>query len=237
MALDLPESLSDAWQRVGTRTAETTVLMATITAETTLYEPTDGAGPTRIDVGPSDVPLRSLFTVEMTFSPPLPSVGVSPASVFSMAAPTAKSQFVNTIEDEGLVVERTRDTLEFEAPNGAAGKWYVLDASYPLEFGGDEEAATALPAEAHVAVWPTERSYGMAGGTIPLSPDGDGSDLESGPLESLADGNGSGDAEADPGSDRRSPDRDLEFDRNLDLDLDPDRDRETIATLIRELEA
>ncbi|APW97732.1 hypothetical protein CHINAEXTREME_08060 [Halobiforma lacisalsi AJ5] len=231
MALDLPESLSDAWQRVGTRTAETTVMMATITAETTLYEPTDGAGPTRIDAGPSDVPLRSLFTVEMTFSPPLPSVGVSPASVFSMAAPTAKSQFVDTIENEGLVVERTRDTLEFEAPNGAAGKWYVLDASYPLESGDDGEAATALPAEAHVAVWPTERSYGMAGGTVPLSPDGDGSDLESGPPESLADGDGSENPEDESSSDRRGPDRDLEF------DLDPDRDRETVAALIRNLEA
>lgn len=230
MALELPESLSDAWQRVGTRTAETTVMMATITAETTLYEPTEGAGPAAIDTGPSDIPLRSLFTVEMTFSPPLPSVGVSPASVFSMAAPTAKSQFVGTIEDEGLVVEGTRDTLEFEAPNGAAGKWYVLDVSYPLESGdGVPEAGATLPAEAHVAVWPTERSYGMAGGTVPLSPDGEGSDLESGPLESLADGDGSENPDDDSGSDRRGPD--------LEFDLDPGRDRETVAALIRELEA
>lgn len=164
MAFDLPEALTDRWQPLGTRTGETTVMMASITAETTLYEPVES---TPLEaVGESDVPVRSLFTVDLTFSPPLPSIGVSPGAVFSMAAPRARSQFVDTVEDEGLIVDGQRDSLAFEGPNGARGKWYVLDVEYPLE--GD----SYLPAEAHVAVWPTERSYGMAGGTVPLEIDG-----------------------------------------------------------------
>ncbi|GAB3676129.1 hypothetical protein [Halopiger thermotolerans] len=160
MTADLPSSLADAWRPAGTKTGESSVMVASITAETTLYEPLE---PTALaDRAASAIPLRSLFVVDLSVSPSLSTIGVSPSAVFEKAAPKAKNQFVDTVEDEGLVVEDTRDTLEFEAPNGEAGKWYVLDVSYPLE--GDDRIA----AEANVAVWPTEANFGVAGGILPL---------------------------------------------------------------------
>ncbi|QFU82595.1 hypothetical protein [Natronorubrum aibiense] len=205
MSADLPESLATSWRRVGTRTGTTNVLLLSITAETTLYEPIEAAEE-RASIGISEIPIRSLFTVDLTFSPPLSNVGVPPSTVFSQAAPKAKRQFVETIEDEGLVIDGTRTTLEFEASNGEAGVWYVIDASYPVDpdrLGVDCESLTA---EIHVAVWPTETSYGMAGGTVPL--------------ESVADAADVDDAAELP----------------THAEIDPERDRETIAELIRTID-
>lgn len=164
MTSALPESVAGTWQRAGTRTGESSVLLTSITAETTVYEPAETA---LSELGSSDIPVRSLFTVDMRFSPSLSSVGVSPASVLSKAAPKARSQFVDLVEDDGLVVEDTRETLSFERPDGTEGRWYVLDATYPLspDLETDRES---LAAEANVAIWPTEDAYGMAGGTLPL---------------------------------------------------------------------
>lgn len=164
MTSALPESVAGTWQRAGTRTGESSVLLTSITAETTVYEPAETA---LSELGSSDIPVRSLFTVDMRFSPSLSSVGVSPASVLSKAAPKARSQFVDLVEDDGLVVEDTRETLSFERPDGTEGRWYVLDATYPLspDLETDRES---LAAEANVAIWPTDDAYGMAGGTLPL---------------------------------------------------------------------
>lgn len=167
MTTTLPESLADTWQPVGTRTATTTVLLASITAETTLYEPIETAT-VLTELGASEIPVRSLFAVDLTFSPPLSALGVSPKSVFPMAAPKAKTQFVSIIEEEGLTVDGTRETHSFEAPNGTEGKWYVLDVTYPVASELAPDGPDRLPAETHVAVWPTETGYGVAGGTVPL---------------------------------------------------------------------
>lgn len=167
MTIALPESLADGWRAVGTRTGTSTVMVIEISAETTLYEPLEQAA-RLAQLRASDVPVRSLFTVEMTFSPPLATFGVTPKSVFSLAARNAKDQFVDIVEDEGLVVEGTRETHAFEAATGEAGKWFVLDVSYPIAPELAADGADRLPAETHVAVWPTKTTYGMAGGTIPL---------------------------------------------------------------------
>ncbi|AEH36736.1 hypothetical protein [Halopiger xanaduensis] len=174
MTADLPESLADSWRPAGTTTGESSVMVASITAETTLYEPLEATD--LADLAASKIPLRSLFVVDLSVSPSLSTIGVSPSSVFEKAAPKAKNQFVDTVEDEGLVVEATRDTLEFEAPNGEEGKWYVLDVSYPLESEteSDDDAddgrsdTDRISAEANVAVWPTDSSFGVAGGILPL---------------------------------------------------------------------
>lgn len=206
MTTSLPESLSDAWRPAGTRTGKTSVLVASITAETTLYEPIESAD-ALANLGASDVPLRSLFAVELTISPSLSAIGVSSADVLSTAAPKAKARFVDTIEDEGLVVEGTRDRYAFEAGNGTEGRWFVLDVSYPLasavaSTGGETDGTDRVPAETHVAVWPTESTFGMAGGTIPLERP---ADLE----DAIA----------------------------AELEVDPQRDRELIAELVRSIDA
>ncbi|ELY45152.1 hypothetical protein [Natronorubrum sulfidifaciens] len=207
MPSDLPASLADSWRQHGTRTGTSNVLLLSITAETTLYEPIDSADRMQ-SVGTSEIPVRSLFTVYLTFSPPLSNVGIPPSTVFAQAAPKAKRQFIKTIKDEGVHVDSTRSTLEFEAANGEAGVWYVIDASYPVDPDLVGAALEPIDAEVHVAVWPTETSYGMAGGTVPLESVADvaaGAELT---LEELP----------------------------VHLDVDPARDRETIAELIRTID-
>lgn len=184
MTIDLPEPLAETWQPLGTRTGEASVLVATITTETTLYEPTDSRAPS--ELGPSRIPVRSLFAVDVAISPSLSMIGVSPESTLSKAAPKAKSQFVDTLTDEGVVVDGTRETLEFEGPNGKAGKWYVLETAYPIDPDLADGETDRIAAEAHVAVWPTETSYAMAGGVLPLEsvgaePSGLGDGLEVNP--------------------------------------------------------
>ncbi|WP_440763500.1 hypothetical protein [Natronorubrum sp. DTA7] len=208
MTIDLPASLADSWRALGTQTGESSVLLASITAETTVYEPTDTADRLAA-LGASEIPVRSLFTVDVRFSPALSDLGMAPESAFEKAAPKAKSQFVTILEDEGLRVDGTRNTLEFEATNGAEGTWFVLDADYPVSpdlTAGEDEW---LDAEAHIAVWPTEASFGMAGGILPLE---DGSDV--------VDGDGATDGGDLPAG----------------LEVDPESDRETVADLIRTIE-
>lgn len=177
MTSDLPESLAESWRPLGTRTGESSVLLASITAETTVYEPIEWAEQLAT-LGASEIPARSLFAVDVTFSPSLSELGMSPKAVFSKAAPKAKSQFVDTLEDEGLAVDDTRNTLEFEAANGAEGVWFVHDVGYPVESDLTATDDDRIDAEAHIAVWPTETSYGMAGGIVPLDGiDGTGDDL------------------------------------------------------------
>ncbi|ELZ01296.1 hypothetical protein C482_07376 [Natrialba chahannaoensis JCM 10990] len=166
MPTDLPSSLTDEWQLLGTRSGSTSVLVASITAETTLYEPVDE--PATAAIGAGDIPVRSLFAVDLSISPSLSTIGITPDAALSKAAPKAKSQFVDTVADDGLTVEETRDVLEFEGPNGAAGKWYVLDTSYAVEPDRTPDDVDRIAAEANVAVWPTAESYGVAGGVLPL---------------------------------------------------------------------
>lgn len=204
MTFDLPDSVADSWRPLGTRTGETSAMLASITAETTVYERIDpAAGVDALEA--SDIPARSLFAVDVTVSPSPSDLGMSPKSVFSKAAPKARDQFVDTLEDEGLVVEGTRNSLEFEASNGNEGSWYVLDVGYPVD-AETEDGTGRIDAEAHIAVWPLESTFGMAGGVLPLE-----------------DGVRTAAAESET-----TPDDELE--------LDPERDRETIAELIRTID-
>ncbi len=159
MTDDLPGPLADGWQPVTTLTDQRQVFVVSISAETTVYEPIDEPAVAGLETA---LPVRSLFCVDLTFSPSLPAVGITPRAVRSMAAKKARSQFVDLVEDEGLVVDGVRETHAFKRECGPHGTWFVLDALVPLA-DGDE-----LPAEAHVIVWPTETSFGVVGGTLPL---------------------------------------------------------------------
>ncbi|WP_049927554.1 hypothetical protein [Halopiger goleimassiliensis] len=163
MTVDLPDSFADEWEPVTTLTDERSVTLVTLEAATTVYEPAGAATPAT-----GDLPLRSLFVVDLDISPPLSMVGIEPTGVLSMAALKAKDSFVELAEDEGLDVDGVRDTLPFESPSGEPGKWYVLDVTFPLPGDGTDGTAARVDAEAHVVVWPTETSFGVAGGTLPL---------------------------------------------------------------------
>ncbi|MEY7848702.1 hypothetical protein AB7C87_05805 [Natrarchaeobius sp. A-rgal3] len=202
---DLPEPLAERWTTLGTRVGETSVLIVSITAETTLYEPVDPSP--LADAVATDLPPRLLFAVDLEFSPPLSSVGVSPESVHSKAASTARDQFVDMIADAGVEVDGVRDELEFDGPEGTAGTWSVLDVTYPVDADRPDDETNriagetdGIPAEAHVAVWPAGTTFGVAGGTLPL--------------ESLD----------DSGS----------LDDRSDAELE--RDRERVSTLVRKLD-
>ncbi|RQG88922.1 hypothetical protein EA462_11040 [Natrarchaeobius halalkaliphilus] len=215
MTADLPESLAGAWQPHATHADELTVLFASISAETTVFEPVETT-PLEAALA-SELPVRSLFVVELSFSPPLPSLGVSPASVHSKAVSRATDQLVSLLTDAGVIVDGVRERLEFEAPNGKPGTWSVVDVRYPIADGRSVDAtngtddADPIRAEAHVAVWPGERTFGVAGGTLPLErPDRFRTNTAA-------------------VSDGRS-------DENRTVEIDPERDRETVSTLISDID-
>ncbi len=180
MATDLPPSLRESWQSLGTKTTEGRVMMLSVTTETTVYAQRGTADTTEID-GASDIPLRSLFTIDVSFSPPLATVGVTPKAVFSMAAPKATTRFLDQIEAYGLQIGDERKTSTYERPDGTTGRWTVVSAAYPIG-GANEESDEAnagakpkpkadnptIPVETHIGIWPTRTAYGMAGGTVPL---------------------------------------------------------------------
>jgi len=175
MPTALPPAFRESWRPIGTRTRESRLVMTSTTAETTLYEHVPTADtPGDRDPRPDDreIPVRSLFAIDLEITPSLPSMGVSPRAVLGMAAGHVKRQFVRNVEADGLCVDGEETTTDFERSDGTAGKRYVLSTSAPIDphaVCGDH----SIPAETHVAVWPTARSYGVAGGTLPLSaPDG-----------------------------------------------------------------
>ncbi|QLK27470.1 hypothetical protein HYG81_07680 [Natrinema zhouii] len=213
MAIDLPPPVADDWRRLGDRTDERSLSLATVTAETTVFEHRPTADALKRLRSGGDIPARSLFTVDLQISPSLSAIGLSSADALEMAAPKAREQFVDTVEDDGIAVGEERASEYIDRPDGAIGHLTVLEVAYPTDSGAvaddaertdggdatDAEPAT-IDAEAHVAVWPAADAYVMAGGILPLEAP-DGADL-------LA----------------------------AALDVDPDRDREAIVDLFRGLE-
>lgn len=213
MTIDLPPAVADDWRRRVSRTDERSLSLATVTAETTVFEhlPTADALERLREDG--DIPARSLFTVDLRISPSLSILGLSPGDALEKAAPKAREQFVETVEDDGIDVGDERTTEYIDRPDGSIGHLTVFEVAYPTDSGtaadggestddGDGTAtdAATIDAEAHVAVWPAADAYVMAGGILPLEAP-DGADL-------LA----------------------------AALDVDPARDREAIVDLFRGLE-
>ncbi|OAQ52275.1 hypothetical protein HTG_11680 [Natrinema mahii] len=181
MAIDLPPAVADDWHHVGGRTDDRSLSLATITAETAVFEhrPTaDALERLRAD---GDVPARSLFTVALAISPSLSAIGLDPGDALELAAPKARDGVVETLADDGIDVGAERANEYIDRPDGAIGHLTVLEAAYPVDStaaadGGspDDDPAT-IDAEVHVAVWPDGESYTLAGGLLPL--EAAGSDL------------------------------------------------------------
>ncbi|MCU4974718.1 hypothetical protein OB955_18525 [Halobacteria archaeon AArc-m2/3/4] len=211
MVSELPQSLAEEWHAVGTDTDEMEFGVATVTAETTLYErestrveradlrlgpgpdrdfeSDDGTDGERDDSGGGDIPIRSLFVIDLTSSPSLSSVGLAPEAVLGTAAEKATDLFVGRLEDDGVVVADGNDRAasEFDRGDGTVGRWYTLSVSYPVltaerkreledSAGTETDSETdelddhnpRIDAETHLAIWPTDDAYRMAGGTVPL---------------------------------------------------------------------
>ncbi|MFP9191630.1 hypothetical protein [Natronosalvus vescus] len=181
MTAALPESFRPGWRVVGTRTDRDTVAFVTITAETTVFEHRKTAE--ILEVTTSDLAVRSLLAVDLAFSPPLSILGAGPERLRSLVTSNATDRFVERLEDAGVAVLGERKTVEFDRGDGTAGNWYVFETAHPIALSpddgakrGDESTATAmdgqdhtrLATETHVAVWPTDASFAMAGGTLPL---------------------------------------------------------------------
>ncbi|MDF9744593.1 hypothetical protein [Natrinema salsiterrestre] len=180
MAIELPPALADDWHRHGGRTDERSLSLATITAETTVFEhrATGDALERLRDDG--EIPARSLFTVDLRFSPPLSVVGLSAADALETAAPNAREGFVETLEADGIAVGDERASEFIDRPDGSIGHLTVFEIAYPTDSGVAADGGTdtdtdpaTIDAEAHVAVWPAGDAYVMAGGVLPLeAPDG-----------------------------------------------------------------
>ncbi|WP_254761944.1 hypothetical protein [Natrinema marinum] len=208
MAIDLPPAITDDWRRVTRRTDDRSLSLATITAETSVFEhrPTaDAAERLRAD---GDVPVRSLFTVDVRIAPSLEAIGLDPTEALEVAAPKAREGVVETLADDGIGVRGERASEYIDRPDGAVGHLSVLEVGYPIDsanapddtdVASGETASATIDAEAHVAVWPAGEAYVVAGGLLPLEAP-DGADL-------LA----------------------------AALDVDPARDRERIVDLFRGL--
>ncbi|MDS0476425.1 hypothetical protein [Natrinema sp. 1APR25-10V2] len=206
MAIDLPPTVADDWRRVARRTDDNSLSLATITAETSIFEhrPTaDALERLRTD---GDVPARSLFTVDVRIDPSLESLGFDSTDALEVAAPKAREGVADTLEDDGIAVRGERASEYIDRPDGAVGHLSVLEVGYPIDSANapddgsttdDTEAAT-IDAEAHVAVWPAAAAYVVAGGLLPLE----------------------------------APDAEL---LAAALDVDPARDRERIVDLFRGL--
>lgn len=179
MSTPLPQPFRETWRPVGTRRRRSRFALVSSVAETTLYEhgPTADALADSLDDG--DVPVRSLFAIELTMTPSLPSMGVSPRAGLRMAASQVTRQVARSVEAEGVLVGDERDSGSFERADGTVGRRAVLESRVRLELGDD---TAPIDAETHVAVWPTAESYGVAGGTLPLeAPSGLGPALDPDP--------------------------------------------------------
>ncbi|WP_049901725.1 hypothetical protein [Natrinema sp. J7-1] len=207
MPIDLPPAVADDWRRLGTRTDERSLSLATVTAETAVFEHRSPADALERLRGGRDIPVRSLFTVALAISPSLSTIGLSAADALDVAAPKAREQFVETVADDGIAVGAERATEYIDRPDGAVGHLSVLEVAYPIAGAVDGadgaavgDGTATIDAEAHVAVWPTADTYVMAGGLLPLEGPPDAALLAAA------------------------------------LDVDPARDRETIVDLFRGLE-
>lgn len=179
MAIELPPAIADDWRRVDRRTDDRSLSLATITAETTVFEHRPTADALERLRSDGDVPARSLFTVDLAVSPSLSALGLAPADALEVAAPKAREVVVDTLEADGIAVRGERASEYIDRPDGAVGHLTVLEVAYPTDsadMADDEPRAATIDAEAHVAVWPAADAYVLAGGVLPLEPP-EGADL------------------------------------------------------------
>jgi len=152
----LPPELRERWTRAGSREDRIEVALWTIETETTVYDHRETP-----HLDGSTIQPRALLSIELTLSPPLSLIGISPSKAFSIARGAARDRFVSMLEAEGIEVRGQRKQVAFDRGDGEAGRWFVFETT-------QQAAEVQIETETHVAVWPTATSFRMAGGTVPL---------------------------------------------------------------------
>ncbi|TMT87599.1 hypothetical protein E2L06_13800 [Haloterrigena sp. H1] len=170
MTIDLPAAVADDWRQLGTQTEKRRLSLMTITAETTVFEHRPTADALERLRASGSIPARSLFLIELQLNPSLSTMGLSPSDALGMAAPKARKGFVETIEDDGIIVGDERTSEHIDRPDGTVGHLTVFEAGYPVDAdsAADDADAATIGAEAHIAIWPAADTYVMAGGLVPL---------------------------------------------------------------------
>ncbi len=120
-----------------------------------------------------DVAPRALFVSELTFSRPLPDLGVDPASsrVFGFAKRYARREFAANVREDGLTDVARVDDRPLARDVGPDGHAFRYDAAYPFDADGllaeSASGRLLLASTVWAAIWPTENSYAMGGGIYP----------------------------------------------------------------------
>ncbi|WP_323675755.1 hypothetical protein [Halorubellus sp. PRR65] len=186
----------------------------TITAYNTIYEHAPSSDAFAAVGDPEvDVSGRSAFTSALEFSTPLMEFGFSPASVFGIACDHAKTEFADSVREDGLVnvtrfADRDIDRVDRRGdPRGTGSdpaRAFGYDVEYPLVDDVIAEDVTSgqftVRGELWAIIWPTDRAYAMAGGMFPT--------------ENVADAIA-----------RQAPAATLATDTDLDVDVERDRER------------
>jgi len=170
----LPTSFTEGgWRQVRTQTKEELTLPAfSIRSHSRLYEHVETAEALQVVSGADlDMPPRAVFTTVLEFAPSFADVGVEPDAgpVFAVARRQARNEFARSVREDGLVsVERT-DARWLDRDDGTSARAFRYDVTFPLSpeaVDGDSRQPT-LRGVLWAAIWPTDRTYAMAGGIYP----------------------------------------------------------------------
>jgi hypothetical protein len=165
-----PRIETGSWERVDEWTERAfDVPAVTVEAHNAVYERPDfraavaGLMPAGIDQS-----MRALFTTGLSFDPRLPG-SETPDRLLGVAARYAGREFQRSLTEDGLAdVERTGST-DLRVRGRRTAKAFQYDAGYPLDVGAAGGAGQPhLAVRVWAAIWPTETSFGMAGGIYPL---------------------------------------------------------------------
>lgn len=170
----------ESW-RLTDESTETVFELANVrvVGRTRLYEDAELRAAVRSATdGALDQPWRFLFSMELSFRPPL-APGVGPAALFSTVVAASRREFGDDLRERGFRdVERGRRE-RMRTESGTRARLTKYEATFPLggELGDDDAAggANRIPdepvvrVEGWLSVWPADGTFHLAGGVYPTS--------------------------------------------------------------------
>jgi hypothetical protein len=117
------------------------------------------------------MPPRAVFTTALEFDPSFADLGVDPASgpVFSVARRRARTEFAESVQEDGIVSAERTDARWLDREDGTEARAFRYAVEFPLDAaaldGGPRQPT--LRGVLWAAIWPTTAAYAMAGGIYP----------------------------------------------------------------------